>query len=328
MQTATKSRIHPLLIILGLSFILFVIFIFISFSVYFSNSTDGGRFSLGKSSAIGVIEVDGMIMDSKKVVSKLEKFEKNSAIKAVVIRLDSPGGSVAPSQEIYQAIKQFPKPVVASMGSVAASGAYYIACGAQKIYANPGTLTGSIGVIMEFVNMEDLYSWAKIKRYSVSSGKFKSTGAEYKDMTTEEKEIIQAMIDDVLEQFKQAVSDGRRMKMKDVAKYADGRIFSGNQAKDLKLVDELGTLTDAIMEAARLANIEGKPKVIWPKDKKDKLIDIFLEQDDEASFGALSGNVFSKSILSVINLILNNQSKNFTSEKQASSGLYWLWDGR
>src|SRR4029077_13140783 len=146
----------------------------------------------------------------------------DSDVKAIVLRLNSPGGAVAPSQEIYQAVKNYKKPIVASMSSVAASGAYYVACGAKKVYANPGTITGSIGVIMEFANLEKLYEWAKIKRFSIKTGRFKDVGAEYREMTADERALLQNMVDDVLSQFTLAVSEGRNIPLETVKEIADG----------------------------------------------------------------------------------------------------------
>ena len=186
-------------------------------------------------------EINSVIMDSK-TLAQLKKFDEDKGVKAVVLRLNSPGGSVAPSQEIYEAVKDFKKPVVASMASVAASGVYYIAVGAPIIYANPGTITGSIGVIMEFANLEKLYEWAKIKRYVIKTGKFKDAGGEHREMTPEDRALLQGMIDDVLVQFKTAVAAGRKLSLEDVTKVADGRIFRAIRPK-CQTGGQLGTLT-------------------------------------------------------------------------------------
>jgi protease-4 len=267
-------------------------------------------------------------MDSKKTLRRLERFEDDDQIKAVVLRLNSPGGSVAPSQEIYEAVKAYKKPLVVSMGSVAASGAYYIACGAKKVFANPGTITGSIGVIMEFANLQKLYDWAKVQRYSLKTGKYKDAGATYREMTPEERGLLQGMIDDVLGQFKQAVSTGRKLSMEEVTAIADGRILSGSQAKAAKLVDELGTLNDAIREAGKLANIKDKPRVVYSEKQRQGLLDLFLEDSssDESSEASPS-RVQLNSASSVIALFEKWLSGGASGVSQPAPGVYWLWSG-
>jgi len=319
-----KTNWKPLAIILGLSFAFFMIFVLGAFT-FFSKGLDGGSQSsqaMFKNQAVGVIELNGVIMDSKKFLKTLSKYEEESKIKAVVVRINSPGGSVAPSQEIYEALKKFPKPVVASMSSVAASGGYYVAVAAKKVYANAGTITGSIGVIMEFANLEKLYEWAKIKRYSIKTGKFKDAGADYRDMTPEERSQLQTMVDDVLLQFKTAVVEGRGMKMEDLTPIADGRIFSGAQAKAANLVDEIGTLDDAIQEAAKMAGITGKPKV-YRDEKKKNWLEIIQDQmgdedRDEAS---------SQGKRSVFSAAASNLLGVESSSTVLAPGVYWIWKG-
>lgn len=230
---------------------------------------------------VGLVDVEGVIFDSRKILKRLEELEEENQVKAIVLRLNSPGGAVAPSQEIYEAIKHCSKPVVASMASVAASGAFYIAMGAQKVFANPGTLTGSIGVIMEFANLQKLYEWAKIKRYSVKTGKFKDAGSEYREMTFEEKQLFQMMADDILEQFQAVVVEGRKLSKDQVSKIADGRVFSGRQALAQGLIDELGTFQDAVAWAGRLGKISGKPRVLEMKKKK-ALLQYLLDEGEDS----------------------------------------------
>ncbi|MFZ9596176.1 MAG: signal peptide peptidase SppA [Bdellovibrionia bacterium] len=272
-----KKQLNPLALVLGVSVVFFVLFLLISGGLWLRSGMKSSsvgqtevasRGFFGKDSSVGVLELTGVIMDSKRTLAKLERIGENDQIQAVVLRLNSPGGAVAPSQEIYQAVKSFKKPLVISMGSVAASGAYYIAAGAKKDYANPGTITGSIGVIIEFLNLQKLYEWAKVQRYVVKTGKFKDTGAEYRSMTPEEQAVLQAMVNDVLSQFREAVAQGRKMPMEKVVQISDGRIFSGRQAHALGLVDELGGVQQAIEGAARLAGIQGKPKVVYFEKSK------------------------------------------------------------
>jgi len=327
MNNKSKS-LKPLFIVLGLSAAFFIAFVVIA-SVFFlsdKDSEDASQTLFSTNNAVAVVEVKGVILDSKSILKKLRRFEKNKRVKAVVLRLNSPGGAVAPSQEIYEAVKNFEKPIVASMGSVAASGAYYIACGAQKVFANAGTITGSIGVIMEFMNTKDLYDWAKVKRYSISTGKYKNIGSTYKEMTSDERNLLQTMIDDVLMQFKQAVSEGRKLSMAEVAKVADGRIFSGNQAYQLKLVDEVGTLKAAINEAAKLAKIEGEPKVIYPRKNNKRWFLEFLMDDDPDQQSVFSSLLMKLYFLDKVTSQMPVQGA-LPAYKSFNPGIYWLWNG-
>ena len=218
---------------------------------------------------IALVRVEGVILDSQSTVTELKRFGDNPSIKAIVLRIDSPGGGVVPSQEIYDAVQRVrnknSKAVIASMGTVAASGGYYIAAATDRIMANPGTLTGSIGVIMETANVEGLLKKIGVEGIVVKSGKFKDVGSQLRKMSDEEHALIQSVMDDVHKQFIDAVAEGRAMEVSAVQALADGRIFTGRQAKDAKLVDELGNLEDAIQLAADLAGIEGEPKVVEPR---------------------------------------------------------------
>ena len=227
----------------------------------------GRGFGFGK--GVGVINIEGVITDSTEITGLIREYATRGDIKAVVVRIDSPGGAVGPSQEIYAELKKLKaeKKVVASMGAVAASGGYYIASAADKIVANPGTITGSIGVIIQFVNVEEFLKKVGLKGRVIKSGKFKDTGSPLRDMSEEERLLLQSVIDDVHGQFIEAVSTGRGLKKEDVAKLADGRIFTGAQALKLGLVDKLGTMEDAIDLGAELAGISGRPSVVYPPEK-------------------------------------------------------------
>jgi protease IV len=220
-------------------------------------------------SKVALIRIEGPIIDSQDAIDEIKEHMEDNSIKAIILRVDSPGGAVAPSQEIYEEVKKAvaQKPVVVSMGSVAASGGYYIASPATKIIANPGTLTGSIGVIMELPNVEGLMNKIGIKTEVIKSGKHKDIASAFRAMGKEEREILQGVMDNVHEQFMKAVSEGRKIKMDEVRKIADGRIFTGEQAKTLGLVDELGTLEDATKTAATLAGIKGEPEIVSKKEK-------------------------------------------------------------
>lgn len=220
---------------------------------------------------VAVIRIEGVILDAQQTVGELKNFGESSSIKAIVLRIDSPGGGVVPSQEIYEAVKRVRttqnKTVVASMGTVAASGGYYIAAATERILANPGTLTGSIGVIMELANVEGLLKKIGVESVVVKSGRYKDIGSPFRKMGLEDRQILQTVMEDVHRQFIEAVAEGRSLDVREVRRVADGRIFTGRQAKDAKLIDGLGDLAEAIKVAAELAGIEGEPQVVEPKRK-------------------------------------------------------------
>ncbi len=224
---------------------------------------------------VALIRIEGPIMESKEAIEELKKYAKEPSVKAIVLRVDSPGGAVAPSQEIYEEVKKAAasKPVVASMGSVSASGGYYIVSPATKVIANPGTITGSIGVIMEIPNIEGLMGKIGVKTEVIKSGKHKDMATVFRTMGKEEREILQAVLDDVHSQFINAVAEGRKLPVETVRELADGRIFTGRHAAELRLVDELGNIEDAIALAARLAGIKGEPEVV-SKETKFTVIDL------------------------------------------------------
>lgn len=242
----------------------FLIIIALSFALAYAFGS-----GLGRGDKVAVVKLEGVITDSAEIDKQFQDLEERDDVKGVVIRINSPGGAVGPSQEIYSGIKRLrkKKKVVASMGAIAASGGYYASVAAEKIVANPGTITGSIGVIVEFIDAEDLLAKIGLKGYVVKSGKYKDTGSPFRKMETEEKELLQGVISDVNGQFIKAVAEGRNMKVEDVAAVADGRIFSGSQAKGKGLVDSLGDLTDAIDLCAQMAGIKGKPTVIYTERK-------------------------------------------------------------
>ncbi|MEW6584782.1 MAG: signal peptide peptidase SppA [Nitrospirota bacterium] len=227
---------------------------------------------------VALVRVEGPLFDSKDTIDELKNHLKDPSIKAIVLRVDSPGGAVAPSQEIYEEVRKAvaKKKIVVSMGSVAASGGYYISAPASRIFANPGTLTGSIGVIMEIPNIEGLMNKIGIKTEVIKSGKHKDIASMFRGVGKEEKEILQNVLDNVHEQFITAVAEGRKMLREDVKKIADGRIFTGEQALKAGLVDELGNLDDAIKSAASLAGIKGEPVVVSKKERLS-VIDLLRE---------------------------------------------------
>ncbi len=230
---------------------------------------------IAKSDKIAIINIESIITQSSNTVRQIKKYADDKSIKAIVLRIDSPGGGVAPSQEIYSEIlkvrKNSNKIVVTSMGNLAASGGYYIACASDKIVANPGTLTGSIGVIMTFSNIEELMKKIGLKTEIIKSGEFKDIGSPMREFTEKEKKLLQGVIDDVYDQFVNAVSVGRSIAVQKVKELSDGRIFTGRQAFEIGLVDKLGSLEEAIKLAAELVGIEGKPKIVSEKKERNLL---------------------------------------------------------
>ncbi len=215
---------------------------------------------------IALVRVEGPILDSRSTVDELESYGHDPLVKAIVLRIDSPGGGVAASQEIYNAVKRVraekQKTVVASMGTVAASGGYYIAVASDRILANPGTLTGSIGVIMQLANFEELMDKIGIKNFVIKSGRYKDAGSPFRMMGENDRKLLQSVLDDVHHQFIEAVAEGRALDVADVEALADGRVLTGQQAKDVLLVDDLGDLNDAVKLAAKMTGIKGPPAVI------------------------------------------------------------------
>jgi len=222
---------------------------------------------------VAVIDIIGTISRSDGAIEQIHRYRDNRSIKAIVVRIDSGGGSVAPVQEIYSELRKLSKPVVASLGGMAASGGYYIACATDQIFAHPGTLTGSIGVIMQFVKMKGLFEKLGLDQQVVKSGQFKDIGSPIRDMTPDEQSLLQETIDDVHYQFVDAIFEKRRdyLTREEVVALADGRIFSGNQAMEYKLIDRLGSLDDAIEHAAQLGGIVGRPKIARVKHQPSLL---------------------------------------------------------
>jgi protease IV len=273
---------RPLLIVLATAVALGVVFAVI---LSLANLLSGGRSTSVPLSAVGggkvaLVKIEGLLATPDHVVEELNDYAEDSSIKAIVLRIDSPGGGVVASQEIFNAVrnaKKEGKKIVVSMGSVAASGGYYVAAAADKIVANPGTLTGSIGVKMEFASVEKLLEKIGVKGMVVKAGEYKDIGSPFRDMTEQEKKLLQGVIDDVHSQFIEAVSEGRSLPAADVRAIADGRIFTGRQALSLKLVDQMGDLADSIQVAGKLAGIKGKPYVVENK-KKIPFLDYLKEE--------------------------------------------------
>ena len=263
---------HSILRALGalLVFIL-VVFTGVFFYAYLTGG-DARALSLFAGDGVAVLEIEGAIEDSQTVLTELKRFKEMPWVKAVVVRIDSPGGAVAPTQEIFEEIvrSKKQKPFIASLGGMATSGGYYIAAACDRIVANPGTLTGSIGVIMQLTNVEELMKKIGVRGVSVKSGPNKDIGSPFQPLSPEGREILQGLVDNVHSQFVVAVAKGRSMEETQVRKLADGRIYSGAQAQKLGLVDQFGTLQDAIEIAAKRGGIEAEPAVYYSRPEQER----------------------------------------------------------
>jgi protease-4 len=238
---------------------------------------------------VALVEVEGLIVDSDRVVRELGDYGEDTSVRAIVVRIQSPGGVVAPTQEIYDAIlrvRNRGKPVVASMGSVAASGGYYLAAAATRIVANPGTLTGSIGVIMQLAEIEGLLKKVGVRYEVIKAGRFKDSASFARPMTPEERAVLQAVLDDMHDQFVTAIAEGRRLGKDRVRALADGRVYSGRMAKELGLVDALGGLDEAVRVAAELGGVPGKPRLVRPR-RPWRLLDLADLMGGETALGWL-----------------------------------------
>ena len=252
---------------------------FAAFSLLTTLVLESGRWGGDK---VAVVRIEGVIVDSREAVEELRRYRENPGIKAIVLRIDSPGGGVVPSQEIYTEVRKTRADgkikLVTSMGNIAASGGYYIAAATDKIVANPGTLTGSIGVIMELANVKGLLEKVGVESVVIKSGRHKDMASPFRTMSEEDRALLQGVLDDVHDQFIRAVAAGRSLKLEEVRDLADGRIFTGRQAKKISLVDELGDLQDAIKLAARLVGIPGEPQVVETRKRfslRDLLDNLF-----------------------------------------------------
>jgi protease-4 len=279
-------------ILIGLGVIIALLVFFFS-ALFFIGRSMGRpcRFAFGDK--IAIVEIRGVIAQSSGIIEEIHQHLEDEGVKAIILRIDSPGGGVGPSQEIHREVLKAKtrKKVVTSMGSVAASGGYYIACASDLIVANPGTITGSIGVLMEFTNIEELFKKIGIKGVVLKSGEHKDIGSPFREMTPDEKKIIQEVIDNVHQQFIQAVADGRKMDRSKVTQIADGRILTGEQAKQAGLVDQIGNLQDAIDTTAKLVGIEGKPNILYPK-KKFSLWELLIRETVSAILETLNEKGF------------------------------------
>jgi protease IV len=276
---------------LGVVFVGFLIIVVLTATVSFIKRAWFGYGAGYTGKRVAVVDLAGMIVSSTSFVEDMKDYADDSSIKAIVVRINSPGGMVAPSQEMYNAIKNADtkKPVLISMGSVAASGGYYAALGGRKIYANPGTLTASIGVIMEFLNLEKLYQWAKVSRFTLTAGEMKDAGSPLKPMTSDEKKMFQAMLTDIHSQFRAAVKERRKIESPTLESVTDGRVMTGSQALNAKLIDALGGLEETLAEAKKLGGLPADAAVEFPDKSQSLLRKILLGEEGENSNSLFRG---------------------------------------
>jgi protease-4 len=277
-----RSRTWMWLLIGGGAFLFFVIAVFSLVYLAFGGHNDD---SLAFGDKIAVVDLDGVILSPKLIVSQLKKFADDDSVKAIIIHVNSPGGGVAASEEIYREVKRIrdeqKKRIVASIETVGASGAYYVASATNKIYADNGSIVGSIGVIAQWVNYEELLRWAKLKDVTMKAGEFKDTGNPARAMTPAEREYLQGMIDNMHTQFIQAVSEGRHIKEEDIRLIANGKVWTGEQAYSMKLVDQIADFESAVKDTAKAVGISGEPTLVRPpRDRRSGLDLLFGDVSD------------------------------------------------
>jgi protease-4 len=279
MPDTGRSRTLLWIVIGGGAFFLFVLAVFTLVYLTLRSNQDTTAFR-GFGNKIGVVDLEGVIISPKIVVDQLKKFGDDDSIKAIILHVNSPGGGVAASEEIYREVKRIrddkKKRIVASIESVGASGAYYVSSATNKIYADKGSIVGSIGVIAEWVNYGDLLHWAKLKDVTMKAGEFKDTGSPTRDMTPAEKEYLQSLIDNMHGQFIQAVADGRKTKFDDVKAIANGKVWTGEQALSMKLIDQVADFQAAVDDTAKSVGIKGEPVLVHPERDRKTVLDVLF----------------------------------------------------
>ena len=278
MPEEKKSRLWLWILVGATAFFVLLLSVFTLVGLAMRGS-HGGEFA-GFGDKIGVIDVEGVILDPRTVVKQLREFRRDDSIRAIILHVNTPGGGAAASQEIYSEVRRIrdekKKKIVASIETLGASGGYYISAATEKIYADPASIVGSIGVISQWVNYEDLLKWAKLKDVTFKAGALKDTGNPARPMTPEEKAYFQSLINDMHGQFISAVAEGRKLKMDDVKKLADGRVWTGQQALPLKLVDQIGDFRVAVEETAKAVGIKGEPTLVHPEKERRTVLDLIF----------------------------------------------------
>ena len=279
MAESKGSRTWLWIVIGGGAFFLFVLATFALMYIVL-RSGEQSSFSSTFGDRIAVVDLEGVILSPKTVVDQLKRYGDDDSIKAIILHVNSPGGGVAASEEIYRAVKRLrddkKKYIVASIESVGASGAYYVSAATKKIYADEGSVVGSIGVISEWVNYGDLMRWAKLKEIVMKAGEFKDTGNPTRELTPAEQQYLQSLIDNMHGQFIQAVADGRKMKVEDVRAIANGKVWTGQQALSLKLIDQVADFQAAVADTAKAVGIHGEPTLIRPEKERKTLLDLLF----------------------------------------------------
>ena len=280
---------HPL--ITGCLITVLVVLFIVGVGVIAFKFLGKDKMTLVSGEKVGVVEIKGLITDSKAVLKQLDRFKEDQTIKAIVVRINSPGGAVGPSQEILREVEKVrqKKKIVASLGTVAASGGYYIACGADLIMANKGTATGSIGVIMQFTNVEALTKKVGLDFFTLKSGRYKDVGSPFRSMTPEEREYMQHLLDNIYQQFISDVARNRKIPADKMRSLAEGKVYTGEEAKQVGLVDEFGNVEDAIEKAGRLGGIKGKVEAVYPQKEGFSLLRLLTGEAGEESLSNLVG---------------------------------------
>jgi protease-4 len=279
MAEGKGSRTLLWIVIGGGAFFLFVLAVF---ALVYMTLRSGEQTSFASSfgDKIAVVDLEGVILSPKTVVDQLKKYGDDDSVKAIILHVNSPGGGVAASEEIYRQVKRIrdekKKRIVASIETVGASGAYYVSSATNKIYADEGSIVGSIGVISEWMNYGDLLRWAKMKEIVLKTGEFKDTGDPMRDLTPAEKEYLQALIDNMYGQFIKAVADGRKMKVEDVKAIADGKVWTGQQALSMKLIDQVADFQAAVQDTAKAVGIRGEPTLVRPEKERKTVLDLLF----------------------------------------------------
>ena len=283
MSDQPRSRVFLWVLLGGGAFFLFLLAVFAL--VYFTARTQQKDSFAGFRDKIAVVDLEGVILSPKDTVEQLRKFGDDSSIKAIVIHVNSPGGGAAASEEIYREVLRIrdvkKKRIVASIETVGASGAYYVSSATNKIFADNASIVGSIGVIAEWYNYEELIKWAKLKAIVMKAGEFKDTGSPVREMTPAERAYLQTLIDNMHSQFITSVAAGRRMKVDDIRPLADGKVWTGEQAIPLKLVDQIGDFRTAVEDTAKSVGIKGEPTIVRPEKERKSVLDLLFGDASE-----------------------------------------------
>ena len=280
MADGKGSRTLLWIVIGGGAFFLFVLAVFTLVYITLHTGTQTASFGSSFGDKIAVVDLEGVILNPKTTVDQLKKYADDDSVKAIILHVNSPGGGVAASEEIYREVKRIrdekKKRIVAAIESVGASGAYYVSAATNKIYADEGSIVGSIGVISEWVNYGDLLRWAKLKAIVMKAGEFKDTGNPTREMTPAEQQYLQSLIDNMHSQFIQAVADGRKMKFQDVKAIADGKVWTGQQAASMKLIDQVADFQAAVKDTAKAVGISGEPTLVRPERERKTVLDLLF----------------------------------------------------